>query len=121
MVLRLLRALPGAPGVLATVTRATPKHQHECDTSVGVSGPRGLTVRGGIVRRHAQRTLQRHPRPSHLRPNVRDDRETPLLARSRRTKMWTWFARRGKARTPATYWPDGQTPFDSEQTVFARC
>jgi hypothetical protein len=43
------------------------------DTSVGVSGPHDFAVRKPRSRR------KRRPRPSHPAPNVRDDRETPLL------------------------------------------
>jgi hypothetical protein len=43
------------------------------DTSVGVSEPHDFAVR---VRRSRQ---QHHPRPPHPAPNVRDDREAPLL------------------------------------------
>jgi len=49
MVLRLLRVLPGAPGFLATVSRNA-LARITLDTSFGVSGPRDLTVRAGIVR-----------------------------------------------------------------------
>jgi hypothetical protein len=43
------------------------------DTSVGVSGRYDFAVRKGAVR------LSAPPRPSHPAPNVRDDREAPLL------------------------------------------
>ena len=45
----------------------------QLDTSVGVSGPHDFAVR---LRRSRQ---QHHPRPPHPAPNVRDDREAPLL------------------------------------------
>jgi hypothetical protein len=45
------------------------------DTSVGVSGPHDFAVRF----RHSRQ--KHHPRPSHPAPNVRDDREAPLLSR----------------------------------------
>jgi hypothetical protein len=45
----------------------------QLDASVGASGPHDFTVRGGAVRQRA------HPRPLHPAPNVRDDRDTPLL------------------------------------------
>jgi hypothetical protein len=66
MVLRLLRVLPGAPGFLATVTSAMREHRRQFDTSVGVSGPRDLTVRIDAVRRrdnHAA-TSTRPPHPA---------------------------------------------------------
>ena len=43
------------------------------DTSVGVSGPHDFAVRFRCSRQ------QHHPRPPHPAPNVRDDREAPLL------------------------------------------
>jgi len=48
---RLLRVLPGAPGLLATVIRMMRKHHREFSISVGMPGPRDLTVRIGVVRR----------------------------------------------------------------------
>jgi len=45
----------------------------QLDASVGASGPHDFTVRVSAVR---QRTP---PRPLHPAPNVRDDRDTPLL------------------------------------------
>ena len=69
MVYGLLRALPGAPGFLATVACATSRR---LDTSVGVSGPHAFSVR---LKRPRQK---RHQRPPHPAANVRDDRETPL-------------------------------------------
>src|SRR5580700_11169742 len=69
MVYGLSRALPGAPGFLATVACA-PKRR--LDTSVGVPGPHAFSVR---IKRPRQ---EHHQRPPHPAPNVRDDRETPL-------------------------------------------
>ena len=45
----------------------------ELDTSVGVSGPHDFAVRA-----QCHSSFDK-PRPSHPAPNVRDDRETPLL------------------------------------------
>jgi hypothetical protein len=42
---RLLRVLPGAPGFLATVTCATRERRRKLGISVGMPGPRDLTVR----------------------------------------------------------------------------
>jgi hypothetical protein len=66
----------------------------QLDASVGASGPHDFAVRDNISRPRAvdrsriQRTrpaipsrAQRCLRPSHPAPNVRDDRETPLLVR----------------------------------------
>ena len=43
------------------------------DTSVGVSGPHDFAVRFRAIRQ------RRYQRPPHPAPNVRDDREAPLL------------------------------------------
>ncbi len=63
----------------------------ELDASVGASGPHDFAVRSNISRQRAVDRSQAHhppcdpiarkmlPRPSHPAPNVRDDRETPLL------------------------------------------
>jgi hypothetical protein len=49
----------------------------QLDASVGASGPHDFAVRFSILRPAlACLTL---PRPSHPAPNVRDDREAPLL------------------------------------------
>ena len=70
MVYGLLRALPGAPGFLATVAREK-LASHELDTSVGVPGPHAFSVRIRAVR---QKRIRVHRIPSR----VRDDRDTPL-------------------------------------------
>jgi hypothetical protein len=49
------------------------QHRRLLDISVGISGPHDFAVRSGCVR------LSHHKRPPHPAPNVRDDRETPLL------------------------------------------
>jgi hypothetical protein len=65
MVYGLLRALPGAPGFLATVACATSRR---LDTSVGVSGPHAFAVRFRAVRhRHYQRPPHPDPRFVTLR------------------------------------------------------
>ncbi|CAL79843.1 hypothetical protein BRADO6195 [Bradyrhizobium sp. ORS 278] len=48
------------------------------DTSVGVSGPRDLTVRMSVVRRHGKPRCDSHT-PTASRLDVRDDREAPLV------------------------------------------
>jgi hypothetical protein len=45
---------------------------HQLDASVGASGPHDFAVRVSAFRQ------ARHPRPPHLLPNDRDDRDTPL-------------------------------------------
>jgi len=60
------------------------------DASVEASGPRDFAVRISAVRPRAPRVAHGKPpcdpdcaptlpRPSHPKPNVRDDRETPLM------------------------------------------
>jgi hypothetical protein len=77
MVLRLIRDLPGVPGLLAPVAR---EFVHELDPSVGGSGPHDFAVRkphhspGGAAHVH------RIPRPT-----CRDDSAyAPLVARDAR-------------------------------------
>ena len=68
--LRLIPRSPRRPGFLATVACGS---LHRLDASVGASGPHGFAVRDVVAR------LATPPRPSHPAPNVRDDREAPLL------------------------------------------
>jgi hypothetical protein len=79
MALRLIRDLLGAPGFLATITSAMREHHRQLGISVGMPGPHDFAVRivlfVGARRTHAATTT----RPPHPIPNVRDDRETPLL------------------------------------------
>src|ERR1700722_9966916 len=49
------------------------KHCYQLDISVGISGPHDFAVRLSASRQHAP------IRPPHSTPNVRDDREAPLL------------------------------------------
>jgi hypothetical protein len=58
MVLRLIRDLPGAPGLLATITCATREHQRKFDTSVGVSEQHDFAVRIVLFVRARTPTLQ---------------------------------------------------------------
>jgi hypothetical protein len=58
MVLRLLRALPGVPGLIASVANGF----HSLDPSVGGTGPRGLTVRDAP---HVLRHNRVHRSPHH--------------------------------------------------------
>src|SRR3954469_16536573 len=48
----------------------------QLDASVEASGPHDFAVRVGAIRQKHQ------PRPPHPVPNVRDDRETPLVSRT---------------------------------------
>ena len=74
MVYGLFRALPGAPGFLATVTREKLASQ-ELDTSVGVPGPHVFTVRLRCLRQ------KHHPRPPHPAPRFVTLRNAPLSGR----------------------------------------
>jgi hypothetical protein len=60
-------------GFVVSVAGAMRRHCHQLDISVGISGPHDFAVRIGASRQHAP------IRPSHSTPNVRDDREAPLL------------------------------------------
>jgi len=82
MVLRLIRALLGAPGFLATVSHNA-LTRVMLDTSVGVSGPHDFTVRHRISH-PAQKRLTRQ-RPSHSLSNVRDDAYAPHPDRNAQT------------------------------------
>jgi hypothetical protein len=75
MVYGLYRALPGDR---LSCHRRQRSCLHELDASVGASGPHVFAVRFGIIRPHALARVT-PPRPSHPAPNVRDDREAPLL------------------------------------------
>jgi hypothetical protein len=67
---KLLRALPGEPGFLATV--ASGYRFRRLDTSVGVSGPHDFAVR------ETAPFVSALPRVHRIPPRVRDDREPPL-------------------------------------------
>src|SRR5271169_912025 len=67
-----LRALPGVPGLLATVVGRVTRRS---DTSVGVSGPHDFAVRAGIAR------LATPFASIASRPNVRDVRNAPQAGR----------------------------------------
>jgi hypothetical protein len=61
------------------------------DISVGISGPHDFAVRDRRIR------LARRPRPPHPAPNVRDDRETPLVRGGITRDMDViWAKREGK-------------------------
>ena len=78
MVYGLLRALPGDRALLPpspprSLLLMEKLASQELDASVEASGPHDFAVRGHVIRRVTW------PRPSHPAPNVRDDREAPLL------------------------------------------
>jgi hypothetical protein len=68
-----LRSLPGDRALLPPSPAMMRKHPGLLDTSVGVSERYDFAVRPSCVR------LAHDKRPSHPAPNVRDDREAPLL------------------------------------------
>jgi hypothetical protein len=72
MVLRLIRALPGAPGFLATVT-CDARASRKLGISVGMPGPHDFAVRNDISRPR-QRMRLTSSRPPHPRLTCRDDR-----------------------------------------------
>ena len=74
MVYGLFRALPGAPGFLATVTPEKLASQ-ELDTSVGVPGPYGFAVRIRCPRQ------KHHQRPPHPAPRFVTLRNAPRSGR----------------------------------------
>jgi hypothetical protein len=71
--LRLISCSPRRPGSFATV--ACENTFRKLDASVGASGPHDFAVRVSIAR------LAKPSRPPHPAPNVRDDREAPLVSR----------------------------------------
>ena len=75
MVYGLYRALPGDR---LSCHRHRQYRFRRLDASVGASGPHVFAVRFSIIRPHALARMT-PPRPSHPAPNVRDDREAPLL------------------------------------------
>jgi hypothetical protein len=76
-------------------------HPARLDASVGASGPHDFAVRHGAARLASPR------RPSHPAPNVRDDREAPLLGDGTGGKMLVIWGR--DQREPAAAdWHDGQ-------------
>jgi hypothetical protein len=74
------------------------KHHRPVDASVEASRPHDFAVRFQVAR------LAHQKRPSHPAPNVRDDREAPLL--------WARDARRG-----TTDLPDGTSAIFSERRL----
>ena len=72
-----LRALPGDRALLPPSSLRSLLLKN-LNASVGASGPHDFAVRKSIVR--PRNELRSTPsRPSHSAPNVRDDREAPLL------------------------------------------
>jgi hypothetical protein len=65
--------LRARPGDRALLSPSPARMSHWFDISVGTSGPHDFAVRLKRIR------LLRRKRPPHPAPNVRDDRDTPLL------------------------------------------
>jgi hypothetical protein len=83
-----LRALPGDRALLPPSPRNA-KALSRVDASVGASGPHDFAVR---FTRHSSKAPKRPPHPA---PNVRDDRETPLVeGHGTATKMEVIWAKR---------------------------
>jgi len=72
MVLRLIRDLLGEPGLFATVIGVM---RNIIANLTPASGRQDHTISPSAIR-HSSRDISR---PSHPAPNVRDDREAPLL------------------------------------------
>jgi hypothetical protein len=72
------------------------KRHSKRDTSVGVSGPRDLTVRINVVRRRRTNPRCNIDTPTASRLNVRDDREAPLLSRRDRHNQSLFLIKRKK-------------------------
>jgi hypothetical protein len=75
MVLTACFVLSAVIGLIATVAGAMRKHRRQLDLGIERPGPHDFAVRFRRTR------LLRRKRPSHPAPNVRDDRDTPLLRR----------------------------------------
>jgi hypothetical protein len=73
MVLTACFVLSAVIGLIATVADAMRKHRRQLDLGIERPGPHDFAVRFRRTR------LLRCKRPSHPAPNVRDDRDTPLL------------------------------------------
>ena len=67
-----------SPVERACCHRRRTENSAKLDASIAASGPHDLAVRFGVFVRRASARLT-PKRPSHPLPNVRDDRETPLL------------------------------------------
>ena len=73
MVLTVYFVLAPETGLVVSVPGVKRQLHRPVDISVGISGPHDFAVRHGAVRQRAAK------RPSHPAPNVRDDRDTPLM------------------------------------------
>src|SRR3569832_2376903 len=69
----------------------SPKHPHRVDVSIKTTGPHDFAVRKSIDR------LTIPPRPPQPTPNVRDDRDTPLLMGCGMTSLLWLCLPNGKA------------------------
>jgi hypothetical protein len=110
MVLRLISCSPWRPAFLSPSPRR--KSSTRLDASIGAPGPHDFAVR------FTRCSSKAHRRPPHPAPNVRDDRETPLIrdGMARNEEMiWPgreaeYFCARGWTVIPADLPDDGQQP-----------
>ena len=102
MVLRFPSYSSRRSGFLVSVVGAMRKHCCRLDASVEASEPHDFAVRFRRVR------LARQKRPSHPAPNVRDDRDTPLLKRRGMCEDVPVICPSSQANEAATHWHDGQ-------------
>src|SRR5712671_4420483 len=88
-----LRALLGDHAWLPPSPVRRRKRLHVLSACIGAPGPHDFAVRCSIIRPRKKLRLTL-PRPSHPVPNVRDDRDTPLLwAGTRETVSLIWGKR----------------------------
>jgi len=103
---RLIRALPGVPGLLATVAGAMRKHHSRRDPSVGGSGPHDFAARfQPCVRLALPEGVHRIPRPTSvtiaIRPSLtgRETREEkPLICPTAQARQLRQINTTGKSR-----------------------
>jgi hypothetical protein len=90
-----LYAISPVTSLVATVIGETRKRLHDLSACIGAPGPRDFAVRTHAARR--ARTAPGDVRPSHPAPNVRDDREPPLLwVRDTPRKPLIWGRRKAQ-------------------------
>ena len=92
---------PRCPGLLATVVRGLVTCK--LDPSVGRSGPHDFAARFS-----PRSSCATEKRPSHPAPNVRDDRDTPLLFGRETGEEKSLICPTAQAELSATDWHDGQ-------------
>jgi hypothetical protein len=93
---------PRCAGLVSHRRRRDAKHHRQFDPSVGRSGPHDFAARSGRAR------LALPKRPSHPAPNVRDDRDTPLLIGRETRELKPVICPTAQVEITATDWHDGQ-------------